>query len=143
MKKETIHVPQSMCEAYDYPKPASFSRGMSVDIGTARMIFVSGTASVGSQGQTLYDGDFKAQAWRAFENVKSVLNKSNADWKDVVKVTIYIKNISKYYESFNEVRYDYFQKEGLTVYPASTCVEAKLCREDLLVEMDLIAMVKK
>lgn len=142
MKKQQLLVPHAMCEAYDYKKPAAFSRGMSVDIGTSTLIFISGTASIGTEGQTLYVGDFKSQAYRAFENVSAVLNQSGACWKDVVKVTIYIKDISKYYESFNEVRCDYFKQIGLTTYPASTCVEAKLCREELLIEMDLIAMIK-
>jgi 2-iminobutanoate/2-iminopropanoate deaminase len=146
MKKEierkVIHVPENMCEAYDYLKPALFSRGMSIDIGTANLIFVSGTASVGTNGQTLYAWSFNAQARKAFENARAVLKNSNADWKDVVKVTIYIKDITMHYESFNEVRCEYFKEIGLTTYPASTCIEAKLCREDLMVEMDLVAIVK-
>ena len=134
---------QAMCEAYHYSKPSAFSRGTEVDIGTARLIFISGTASIGPNGQTLHKGDFRAQAWRAFENVRAVLNNAGADWQDVVKATIFIKDIAAYYKAFNEVRCAYFRKVGLEVYPASTCVEATLCRNDLLVEMELIAVVRK
>jgi len=134
---------QAMCEAYHYSKPSAFSRGMEVDIGAARLIFISGTASVGPNGQTLHKGDFRAQAWQAFENARAVLNDAGADWKDVVKATIFLKDIATCYKAFNEVRCAYFKKVGLEVYPASTCVEARLCRDDLLVEMELIAVVRK
>jgi 2-iminobutanoate/2-iminopropanoate deaminase len=140
-RRQTLHAPQVMCEAYDYPKPSAFSRGVSVDIGTAHLIFVSGTASVGPKGQTLHTGDFHTQVVQTFENARAVLNNSNADWKNVIKTTIYLKNISKFYEPFNKIRCSYFQKIGLKGYPASTCVEAKLCRKDLLVEIELIAIV--
>jgi enamine deaminase RidA (YjgF/YER057c/UK114 family) len=130
-----------MCEAYHYDKPAAFSRGMVVPLGDVRLVFVSGTASVGSNGQTLHPGDFQAQARRAYENARAVLNDAGADWCDVVKVTIFLKDITADYGALNEARYAYFREIGLTTYPASTCVEAKLCREDLLVEMELLAVV--
>lgn len=142
LDRRPLSTPQAMCEAYHYSRPSAFSRGMEVDIKTARLIFISGTASVGPDGQTLHTGDFRAQTFRAFENARAVLNEAGADWQDVVKATIFIKDIATYYKAFNEVRCAYFKKIGLEVYPASTCVQARLCRDDLLVEMELIAIVK-
>ncbi len=143
LDRRPLSAQQAMCEAYHYSKPSAFSRGMEVDIGTARLIFISGTASISPNGRTLRAGDFRAQTFRAFENARAVLNDAGADWKDVVKATIFLKDIATYYKAFNEVRCAYFKKVGLEVYPASTCVEAKLCRGDLLVEMELIAVIRK
>jgi len=140
--RRPLHAPQAMCEAYHYGKPSAFSRGTEVDLGVARLVFVSGTASVGPKGETLHAWDFRAQAWRAFENARAILNDAGADWHDVVKVTIFLKDIATYYPALNEVRCAYFKKIGLHVYPASTCVEAKLCRDKLLVEMELTAVVR-
>jgi enamine deaminase RidA (YjgF/YER057c/UK114 family) len=137
----SLHVPAAMCEAYHYPKPSAFSRGMEVDLGAVTMVFVSGTASVGPDGSTLHRGNFKAQARRAFENARSVLASAGADWHDVVKATFYLTAIGAHYAAFNEVRSAFYREMGLIVYPASTCVEAALCREDLLVEMELVAIV--
>jgi 2-iminobutanoate/2-iminopropanoate deaminase len=142
LDRRTLHAPEAMCEAYRYSKPSAFSRGMEVDLGIARLVFVSGTASVGPNGETLHGWDFRAQAWQAFENARAVLKDAGADWHDVVKATIFLKDITTYYATFNEVRCAYFKKIGLDVYPASTCVQAKLCRDQLLVEMELIAVVK-
>jgi 2-iminobutanoate/2-iminopropanoate deaminase len=141
LRRRALHAPHMMGEAYDYPRPSAFSRGMEVSLGGARLIFVSGTASVGPNGESLHIGDFSAQAWRAFENARAVLQAGGADWPDVVKTTVYLKDIAAHYADFNEVRGAYFQELGLETYPASTCVEARLCREELLIEMELLAVV--
>ena len=140
--RRAVHVPRAMCEAYHYSKPSAFSRGMEVDLGVARLVFVSGTASVGADGSTLHPGDFKAQARRAFENARAVLAAAGLDWADVVKVNFYLADIAAHYAAFNEVRSAWYSEIGLDVYPASTCVEARLCREDLLVEMELVAIAR-
>ena len=62
--------------------------------------------------------------------------------KDVVKTTVYIKDIKKHYDEFNKLRLEFFKKEGIDVYPASVGVQATLCREELLIEMDAIAIIK-
>lgn len=140
--RRPLHVREVMCEAYDYPKASDFSRGMEVSLPGARLIFVSGTASVGPNGETLYPGDFRAQARRTFDNARAVLLSADADWPDVVKTTVFLKDIAAHYGEFNAVRSSYFREMGLETYPASTCVEARLCREELLIEMELVAVVE-
>jgi 2-iminobutanoate/2-iminopropanoate deaminase len=137
-----LHADRAMCEAYDYAKPAAFSRGMSVWLPGATLVFVSGTASVGADGSSLHEGDFRAQARRAYENARAVLNESGADWQDVVKVTVFLKDIAAHYDAFNEARNSYFGEVGVEEFPASTCVEARLCRDELLVEMEMLAVIR-
>jgi 2-iminobutanoate/2-iminopropanoate deaminase len=140
--RRQLHVGQAMCEAYDYAKPAAFSRGMSVRLPGATLVFVSGTASVGPDGRSLHEGDFPAQARRAYENARAVLNGAGAEWQDVVKATVFLKDIASDYDAFNEARNAYFSEIGVKEFPASTCVEARLCRDELLVEMEMLAVVK-
>jgi enamine deaminase RidA (YjgF/YER057c/UK114 family) len=142
LDRRPLCAPAAMCEAYHYSKPSAFSRGTEVDLGSVRLLFVSGTASVGPKGETLHAGNFRTQARQAFQNARAVLNSAGADWHDVVKATIFLKDIAAYYPAFNDVRCAYFKRVGLKVYPASTCVEAALCRDELLVEMELIAVVR-
>jgi len=142
VERSALCVPEAMCEASAYPRPSAFSRGMAVRLPGARMVFVSGTASVGPRGETLHVGNFRAQARRAFENARAVLRGAGADWRHVVKATVFLKDIAAHYAAFNEVRCAYFEELGLDPYPASTCVGARLCREELLVEMELIAVVE-
>ena len=140
---EQISAPEAMNEAYEYETPVAFSRGMEIVIAGTRMLFVSGTASIDKNGETVHQEWVRFQTTQAFRNVAAVLAASGMTWHNVVKVTIYLKDIDFSYSIFNEARSEYFKEIGLTTYPASTCVEANLCRKDLLVEMDCIAVCKE
>jgi 2-iminobutanoate/2-iminopropanoate deaminase len=129
-------------EAYDYEKKVSFSRGMRVELDNCVMLFISGTASVGDNGESLYPGDVRAQSWRMFNNIKGLLDSEGADWHDVVRTTCYLADFRSY-DEFNEVRNAFFEKQGLDPLPASTCIEARICRADLLVEVEAIAIIPR
>ncbi|MBN1489146.1 MAG: RidA family protein [Phycisphaerae bacterium] len=129
-------------EAYDYPKKVAFSRGMRVELDNAVMLFISGTAAVNEAGESIHPGDLKAQARRAFTNIKALLESEGADWHDMIRTTCYLADF-RHYDEFNEVRNAFYAEEGLDPLPASTCIEARICRPELLVEMDAIAMIPK
>jgi enamine deaminase RidA (YjgF/YER057c/UK114 family) len=115
---------------------------MTVDFGPAVLVIVSGTASVDERGETVHKGDFRAQVLRTFENLTAVFAAGGATWKDVVRTTIYLRDM-KDYEEFNAYRKEFLDTLGLPFYPPSTCIEARLCREDLLVEIESYALVEK
>ena len=129
-------------EAYDYEKQVSFVRGMRVELDNVVMLFISGTASVNEQGASVHAGDVKAQSRRTFNNIKVLLESEGADWHDVVRTTCYLADFRDY-DAFNEVRNAFYQEQGLNPLPASTCIEARICRPELLVEIEAIAMVPK
>ncbi|MFA7219140.1 MAG: RidA family protein [Synergistaceae bacterium] len=137
---KSIEVPNVMKEAYNYgSNPATFCRGVVISC-PKEFCFVSGTASVGPNGETLHKGDFVAQVNRMFDNVTVVLKGANKTWGDVIRTTIYLRDIDRDYEEFNKARKIFYDKQGLNAYPASTCIEAKICRSDLLCEMEVIAV---
>ena len=129
-------------EPVDYAHPVSFSRGLHVELGDWIMLFVSGTASVNERGESVHPGDFAAQARRTFANIKALLSSAAAGWHDVVRTTCYIADF-RYYDEFNQVRNEFYQAEGLDPLPARTCVEARLCRPELLIEIEALAIVPK
>ncbi len=142
IKKKAITELSALNEAYSYEKPSAFSRGMRVETGFATFLFISGTASIDENGETVHVGDFEKQTLRAYYNIKKLLEAEGATWKDVVKTTVYIKEINKYYDEFNRIRINFFKQEGVFPYPASVGVQAVLCREELLVEMDAIVLIQ-
>jgi 2-iminobutanoate/2-iminopropanoate deaminase len=129
-------------EAYDYEKKVSFVRGMRVELDNVVMLFISGTASVNEEGASVHPGDVKAQTRRTFSNIKGLLESEGADWHDVVRTTCYLADFRDY-DDFNEVRNAFYEEQGLNPLPASTCIEARICRPELLVEIEAIAMVPK
>ena len=130
-------------EAYDYAKPSSFSRGMRIDLNGLVVLLISGTASIDENGVTLYVGDFRAQTQRTFQNITALLAAEGATWKDIVRTTCYMRDIDRDYAAFNEERTSFFQQQELDPLPASTGIQAKLCRPELLVEIEAIAMFRR
>jgi enamine deaminase RidA (YjgF/YER057c/UK114 family) len=142
LSKSPIANPAVLSEAYDYPKKVSFSRGMRVELDGCSMLFISGTASVNEEGKSVHPGDPRAQTRRALENIQALLEREAADWHDVVRNPCYLADF-RYYDEFNEIRNAFYEQEGLDPLPASTCVEARMCRPELLVEIEAIAMIPK
>ena len=129
-------------EAYDYAKPSSFSRGIRVDLNGVAILFISGSASIDDEGRSIHIGDFRAQLLRTYWNITKLLESEGASWKDVVRTTCYLRDIERDYEAFNEGRTAFFAEQGLDPLPASTGIQAILCRPELLVEIEAIAMFK-
>jgi 2-iminobutanoate/2-iminopropanoate deaminase len=140
--KRPVSALRSLNEAYDYAKPSSFSRGMRLDFGNIAVLLISGTASIGPNGETLHVGDFRAQMRRTFDNITSLLEAEGASWKDVVRTTCYLRDIERDYEAFNEERTAFYRSQELDPLPASTGIQAILCRPDLLVEIEAIAVFR-
>jgi len=88
-------------------------------------------------------GDFRAQCQRLFYNISGLLEAEGATWHDVVRTTFYLRDIDRDYREFNEERTAFYRSKGLDPLPASTGIQAKLCRPDLLVEAEAIAMFHK
>ena len=128
-------------EAYHYAKPSSFSRGLRVDLGNIAILLISGTASIDEHGNSVHIGDFRAQLRRTYSNITGLLTAEGATWKDVVRTTCYLRDIERDYAAFNEERTEFFRQQGLDPLPASTGIQAILCRPELLVEIEAIAIV--
>jgi 2-iminobutanoate/2-iminopropanoate deaminase len=129
-------------EAYAYAKPSSFSRGMRIDLNGLTILLISGTASIDEAGKSVHIGDFRAQCRRTFANITGLLASEGATWKDIVRTSCYLRDIDRDYEAFNEERTRFYQEQGLDPLPASTGIEAKLCRPELLIEIEAIAMFR-
>src|SRR5450759_671637 len=84
IEKRAVCAPRALNEAYDYDRPSSFSRAMRLGFGNVVVLLISGTASIGANGETLNVGDFRAQTRRTFDNITALLESEGASWKDVV-----------------------------------------------------------
>lgn len=140
IEKFAVHAPDVLNEAYNYQKPSSFSRALKLELGGYQILLISGTASVNDQGKPEHIGDFKAQLWRTYRNVARLLEAEEMSWHDVIRTTNYLRDIERDYTEFNKIRTTYFKWLGLDPLPASTGIQARLCWETLLVEIEAIAI---
>ena len=143
IEKRAITNLEVLNEAYDYEKPSSFSRGMRIDIGEVVILLISGTASIDENGVSVHIGDLPAQMKRTYYNITKLLEAEGATWHDIVRTTCYLRDIDRDYDVFNIERTKFFKEQGLDPVPASTGIEAHLCRPELLIEMEAIAMFRK
>ncbi len=140
VSKTAISAPEVLNEASLYG--SAFPRGLRVDLpGGITHLLISGTASVGANGETLYEGDFRAQVWRTYHNITELLQSEDATWHDVVRTTCYLRDIERDYKEFNSIRNEFYSALGLDPFPASTGIQARICRSDLPVEIEALAIL--
>ena len=114
-----------------------YSNGVKVRLADATLLFISGVVAFDSDGRVVGKGDLRAQTIKVMENLKAILQSEGATFNDIVKLTNYYIDIDQY-PIVAEVRRQYFG----SWMPASTGVEVKkLIHEDLLVEIEAIAVV--
>jgi 2-iminobutanoate/2-iminopropanoate deaminase len=142
IQKRAITNLETLNEAYHYDRPSSFSRGMRIDLNGLVILLISGTASIDERGETVHAGDLRAQTRRTFENITKLLESEGATWKDIVRTTCYLRDIERDYAAFNEERTAFYHQQGLDPLPASTGIQSILCRPELLVEIEAIAMFR-
>lgn len=128
-------MPKTILHSEKLAPPAGiFSPGVKVPAG--QMIFVSGQVARNAAGETIGRGDIRAQTRQALENIKAVLESAGATMDDIVKVTVFVTDVS-HLAAIHEVRAEYFQRD----YPASTLVEVKsLVSPELMIEIEAIAV---
>ncbi len=92
-------------------------------------------------GQVAKDADagIKQQTQTMLDKVDDLLIQAGSDRKHILSATVYIKEM-KYFAEMNEV-WDAWVVEGYS--PARACVQASLARPELLVEVAVIAALKK
>jgi enamine deaminase RidA (YjgF/YER057c/UK114 family) len=142
IEKHVVHAPKVINEAYDYQKPSSFSRALRLDFGNHKVLLISGTASVNEEGKAEHIGDFNAQLWRTYVNITNLLAAEGMTWHDVVRTTNYLRDIERDYAEFNKIRTSFYTWLNLNPLPASTGIQARLCWETLLIEIEVYAICK-
>lgn len=90
-------------------------------------------------GQVHSEGNVKEQTSAILANIENLLNQYGSDKNHILSATIYLKHIANDFNDMNSV-WDSWIEDGFA--PARACVEAKMARECLLVEISIIAAVK-
>jgi enamine deaminase RidA (YjgF/YER057c/UK114 family) len=121
------------------PEPLGPSRGYTyvVDVNRpARVLYLAGQLGTDPSGKVM-SSDFRAQANRAYENIKVALGSVGAKFENVVKINVYLTDIRTQLPIHREVRDKYV---NTAAPPASTTIEiSRLAREGGLIEVEVVA----
>lgn len=100
-------------------------------------VFVSGQASVNLDTGEIIGGSFAEEFARSIQNLRTVLEKAGADWKDIMKVGCFVRRDEDLAE-YNQLYCQYFNDP----FPARTTITNCL-PPNLLFEIDCIAVIKR
>jgi 2-iminobutanoate/2-iminopropanoate deaminase len=116
------------------PIPAGTTKlPFSLAIQSHNYLFVSGQASVNLSTGEIIPGTLAEEMERSINNLRHIVESAGANWKDIVKVTSYVRRDSDL-EEYNRLFVDYFSEP----YPARTTITNCL-PPTVLFEIDCIA----
>ena len=104
-------------------------------VKSGNMLFISGQVPVNPITGEL-TGDIKAQTRQVLENIKSILVAAGASATDIVKTTVFLKNLDDF-NAMNEVYREYFPNDA----PARSTIEISRIPRGSLVEIEAIAVI--
>ena len=126
-----LYAKDHLSPTYDYG--VTFERGVQVDFGDRRRVYISGTASIDNKGNILFPGDIEGQIRRTWENVEALLSEAECSFSDLSQMIVYLRDTSDY----NIVKKMFEDK-----FPSipKIIVLAPICRPGWLIEMECIAV---
>jgi 2-iminobutanoate/2-iminopropanoate deaminase len=108
----------------------------SIAVKACRFIFVSGQLGLDPLSGDMVSGAVKEQTRQALNNIKNILESVQCSLKDVVKTTVFLKEI-KDFVSLNEVYAEFFKQDP----PARSAIQVAGLPKDGLVEIEAVAIV--
>ncbi|HEY1800158.1 MAG TPA: RidA family protein [Terriglobales bacterium] len=101
-------------------------------------VFVSGQVAIDPATQQVVQGDVAAQTEQVLKNLSAILNASGSGLEKVVRATVFLKNMNDF-AAMNEV----YGRHFTAAPPARSTVEVARLPKDVLVEIDVIAVLRK
>ncbi len=83
--------------------------------------------------------DIAQQCHAVFANVRAVLESANADWDDLVDLTVFLTDIKRDFKSFNKIYAEYFSSDG----PCRTTVEVNRLPTPIAIELKCVAVARR
>ena len=103
-------------------------------VAAGNMVFVSGQIPINPVTGDLAGPDIESQTHQSLKNVAAVLAAAGLTLDDVVKTTVFIKDMNSF-TAMNAVYASYFS----VPFPARAAVEVARLPKDVLVEIEAIA----
>lgn len=120
--------------------PRGYSHTVEINLGTCRMIIISGQVALDNNGNLVGKDDITKQTEQVFLNIKKIIENAGGTMDNLVKTGIFMVNASQL-PAFREVRNKFINIKNP---PTSTLVQvSKLFRDDLLIEIEATAVIQK
>lgn len=107
-----------------------YSQAVRVD----KFLFLSGQIPLDPKTMEVVSGDITIQTKQCLSNIKAVLEQAHLNFSHIVKVTIFLKNMSDF-PKVNETYGSYFEAP----FPARSTVEVARLPKDVQIEIEAVA----
>ncbi|AEP36856.1 Endoribonuclease L-PSP [Taylorella asinigenitalis MCE3] len=104
-------------------------------MNSGKTLYLSGQIGLDPKSNELVSVDTSEQAQQVFQNIKAVLQEAGCGFENVVKLTIFLTDLSKFSE-VNEIMKTYFKEP----FPARSTVEIKSLPKNAQIEIEAIAV---
>lgn len=104
-------------------------------IQAGNLLFVSGQVAIQKSSGNVITGNIQDETHQVMKNLGEILNAANLDFSNVVKCTIFLKDMNNF-PLVNDVYGSYFAKQP----PARETVEVSRLPKDVNVEISCIAV---
>ncbi len=128
MTKEIIHTDQAPQAIGTYSQAVKVSD----------TVYLSGQIPLDPATMEVVDSDIRAQIKQVFNNLQSVAEAAGGDFFDMVKINIYLTDLS-HFPIVNEIMGEYFPQS----YPARAVIEVSALPKGVAVEMDAIMVIRE
>jgi 2-iminobutanoate/2-iminopropanoate deaminase len=108
-------------------------------VRAGNLLFTSGQIALHQETQQVVGSDIKEQATQVFANLKAILEAGGSGFAQVIKATVFLKNFDDF-AAMNTIYAEHLAAAG-TQPPARTTVEVSRLPKDVLVEIDLVALI--
>lgn len=132
-----------MTQAFEFINPSTLGAPpgpISRAVRVGNLLMVSGTSAISGQtGDPLrrpLAKDFETQARLTFQNLEKAVIAGGATKRDIIKTIVMLRNREDW-PTFNKVRVEFFGDHR----PASTAFLCGLMRDDMLVEIEALAVI--
>jgi 2-iminobutanoate/2-iminopropanoate deaminase len=103
------------------------------------LLFTSGQIALHPETQQVVGSSIEEQAQQVFANLKAILEAGGSSFASVVKATVFLKDFNDF-AAMNAIYADHLAAEG-NLPPARTTVEVSRLPKDVLLEIDLVAVI--
>ena len=105
-------------------------------IKAGNLLFISGQVPLDPATGEVVEGDITVQTRRVLDNVKAILTEAGADFSNVVKTTVFLKDMNDFVP-MNRVYAEYYPENC----PARSAVQVARLPKDVSVEIETIAVL--
>jgi len=130
---EAIRCSPRQDQSFNYG--SAFSRGMTFKIEGRKTVHISGTASINTAGDSTHIGDAECQSLETLMSIAAILEAQGGTLRNITSATLFCKDHAAW-EAWNRVT----RLLQVPFFP-KICVLADVCRDNLLVEMESVAVI--